>query len=118
MATDDEETGDITGRDSLVMTKALWYALKYIEGLPADLQEWSDQQDMKALLIAYFPGGRDLMMGMYSSWLKMIREHPQAAAEWQATSEERREVIRRHRSPPDILDEKRSPYFTGEAKPQ
>jgi hypothetical protein len=118
MANDKNESNDVTGRDGLVMAKALWYALKYIEGLPENLREWSDQQDMKAVLVGRFPGGLDAMQRTYSAWLQMLREDPEAAAEWAAHPQAEREAIRRHRAPPDILDEKRHPYFSEDAKPQ
>jgi hypothetical protein len=40
----------MTVREQLVMAKALAYAIRVIEGLPLRWQEWSDKEDMKALL--------------------------------------------------------------------
>ena len=45
----------VTGRDDYIMAKALYYAIKYLETLPELLQEWSDKQDMVAILHAQFP---------------------------------------------------------------
>jgi hypothetical protein len=40
----------ITGRDVYITAKALLYAIEAINALPPQHQEWSDLQDMKALL--------------------------------------------------------------------
>ena len=43
---------NITGRDSLIVAKALAYAIESIERLPQRWQEWSDKEDMVLLLDA------------------------------------------------------------------
>jgi hypothetical protein len=43
---------DITGRDRLILCKALAYAIETIENLPDQWQEVSDKEDMIALLDA------------------------------------------------------------------
>lgn len=43
---------NITGRDTYIICKALAYAILTIERLPTQWQEWSDCQDMKAILEA------------------------------------------------------------------
>ena len=40
----------ITGRDGFIIAKALAYAIVAIDQLPEKRQEYSDQQDMRALL--------------------------------------------------------------------
>jgi hypothetical protein len=44
------EPNSITGRDAYIVAKALVYAVETIEALPERWQEWSDCQDMKAIL--------------------------------------------------------------------
>lgn len=49
----------ITGRDGYIVAKALYQAIKYQQGLKEagnPLYEWSDQQDMKAILAEAYPG--------------------------------------------------------------
>jgi hypothetical protein len=41
-------------RDNFILAKALAYAIEAIESLPKNRQEWSDCQDMKAILVALF----------------------------------------------------------------
>jgi hypothetical protein len=50
MTTKETEQKSITGRDGYIMCKALAYAIETIERLPTRWQEWSDKEDMKALL--------------------------------------------------------------------
>lgn len=45
----------VTGRDRYVTTKALAYAIAFIDSLPEDQQESSDRDDMVALLVALLP---------------------------------------------------------------
>ena len=42
-------------RETLVMAKALAYAIQVIEVLPKRWQEWSDKEDMKVILHERFP---------------------------------------------------------------
>jgi hypothetical protein len=46
---------EITGRDDYIITKALAYAIAFIDELPEDEQAASDRNDMAALLIAKVP---------------------------------------------------------------
>jgi hypothetical protein len=55
----------VTGRDGMILCKALAYAITAIEHLPDRWQEWSDKEDMRMLLHAmtqqadyYFVGAR------------------------------------------------------------
>jgi hypothetical protein len=41
---------DITSRDRFIIGKALLYAIKYVDNLPAHLQEQSERNDMVRLL--------------------------------------------------------------------
>jgi hypothetical protein len=43
-------TNNITGRDSVIMRKALAYAIVAINQLPSEQREWSDMRDMRRLL--------------------------------------------------------------------
>ena len=43
-------TASVTGRDGFIITKALAYAITMIDSLPAEKQEWSDRQDMVAIM--------------------------------------------------------------------
>jgi hypothetical protein len=43
---------NVTGRDGYIIAKALAYAISAIEALPPRWQEWSDCEDMKAILRA------------------------------------------------------------------
>jgi hypothetical protein len=45
---------DITGRDSYIMARALYWAIAYSQSLPEDQRERSDEQDMKAILLGRF----------------------------------------------------------------
>ena len=40
----------VTGRDGYIIAKALRWALKYAESQPDHEREWSDEEDMKAIL--------------------------------------------------------------------
>jgi hypothetical protein len=46
---------DITGRDAFIVSKALFYAIKYVDSLPKWMQEKSDQADMVRLLKVMAP---------------------------------------------------------------
>ncbi len=48
-------TANITGRDRAIIAQALYYAIKYIDGLPEWLREYSNQSDMAKLLKAIDP---------------------------------------------------------------
>jgi hypothetical protein len=45
----------VTGRDGFIIKQALYCAIKFIDSLPEELQETSNQNDMKALLLATEP---------------------------------------------------------------
>jgi hypothetical protein len=45
----------VTGRDGYIVAKALTYAIEAIEALPERWQEYSDKEDMIALLEAISP---------------------------------------------------------------
>ena len=45
----------VTGRDGLIVRQALYYAVKYIDGLPKQLQEHSNRQDMMQILLDMDP---------------------------------------------------------------
>jgi hypothetical protein len=45
----------ITGRDGYIIKQALYYAIKYIDGLPDILREYSDRADMVSILLAMDP---------------------------------------------------------------
>jgi hypothetical protein len=45
-------TDNVTGRDGLIVMKALAYAIVAIERLPDKWQEWSDKEGMRKLLDA------------------------------------------------------------------
>ena len=51
---------NITGRDGYVIAKALAYAIEAIAALPEERQELGDQDDMKAILEAMYPGDGQL----------------------------------------------------------
>jgi hypothetical protein len=46
------EKPSVTGRDGLIVAKALAYAIAFIDSLPEEKQERSDRADMVALLHA------------------------------------------------------------------
>ena len=48
-------TEEITGRDSYIIARALYLAINYIDSLPFEDREISDQADMKQILNARFP---------------------------------------------------------------
>jgi hypothetical protein len=48
-------SGSVTGRDDLIITKALAYAVETIRRLPTHLQEASDAADMQRLLEHMMP---------------------------------------------------------------
>lgn len=55
----------ITGRDSYILAKALYQAIKYQDQLKKNkstFYEWSDQQDMKAILAKMFPGMAEVLV--------------------------------------------------------
>ncbi len=45
----------VTGRDGFIMRQALYYAIKYIDGLPEQLREYSNQFDMMKILLDMDP---------------------------------------------------------------
>jgi hypothetical protein len=45
----------ITGRDGYIIKQALYYAVKYIDGLPGNLREYSNRRDMVRILLAMDP---------------------------------------------------------------
>ena len=45
--------GGVTGRDGYLMAQALAYTITIIALLPSHWQEWSNAQDMEAILAAY-----------------------------------------------------------------
>jgi hypothetical protein len=49
-----EPNDSVTGRDGYIVAKALAYAIDAIEAQPRRWQEWSDCQDMKAILATIF----------------------------------------------------------------
>jgi len=49
------KTENITGRDGIIISKALAYAIATIQALPPEKQEWSDMHDMIAILNAWHP---------------------------------------------------------------
>lgn len=107
---------NITGRDDPILATALWYALKYIQGLPAELQEWSKEQDMKAILMTRYCDFVESRIMQAKATAKLQRERPLekpadvSAAEFAGF----REAMRRHMLPPDLVDERGHPYFVGE----
>ena len=50
--TNQNKAQSITGRDDMIINKALAYAILTIENLPRERQEQSDCDDMRALLVA------------------------------------------------------------------
>jgi len=52
----------ITGRDGYIVCQALVYAIEVIAALPIEYQEWSNREDMKALLAAYTSKGKVKML--------------------------------------------------------
>jgi hypothetical protein len=55
---------DVTGRDRLIIAKALAYAIQAIEALPESRRENSDQVDMKRMLRAISEDDVELEMFM------------------------------------------------------
>lgn len=55
---------NVTGRDDAIINKALAYAITTIKDLPKVRQEWSDCEDMRAMLEARLPNttARDWVM--------------------------------------------------------
>ena len=54
----EDRLASITGRDGYIVAKALYQACKYQEQLAKDKSthyEWSDHQDMKAILTEAYP---------------------------------------------------------------
>jgi hypothetical protein len=60
----------ITGRDHTIICKALAYAIVAIEHLPEKWQEWSDKEDMRALLDAMAGEDRDYIITTARSHLE------------------------------------------------
>ena len=46
---------DVTGRDRLIIAKALVYAIAAIDRVPDEQREWSDRCDMVKLLFTLVP---------------------------------------------------------------
>jgi hypothetical protein len=57
---------DNTGRDGLIICKALAYAIAAIEALPEEWQEWSDKEDVVNLLRFYTDNADYFMTGARS----------------------------------------------------
>jgi hypothetical protein len=53
---------DITGRDDLVIAKALYLAIHYIDKLPVEKQPLSDQDDMQRILTERYSGYEDMFI--------------------------------------------------------
>ena len=107
---------NITGRDDPILATALWYALKYIQSLPAELQEWSNEQDMKTILMTRYRGFVESRIMQAKATAKLQRERPlEKPANVSATEFAGfQEAMRRHMLPPDLVDERGHPYFVGE----
>lgn len=59
------QTKNITGRDAYIMAQALYQACKYQEDLKrsgSTHYEWSNHQDMKAILNGIFPSWAELFV--------------------------------------------------------
>ena len=61
---------DTTGRDRHITVKALAYAIGAIQALPPEQQEWSDLQDMIAVLRTRCPNGKE-----QDFWADTVERH-------------------------------------------
>ena len=98
------EAESITGRDSYIMAQGLYWAIKFSQQQPPFLREWSNEQDMKALLTGCFPGfaGAFVEMGLHR--LKVV-----AAERASGSTRHELDLIEAYAIPPNMIDEKRCP---------
>jgi hypothetical protein len=67
---------DITGRDSYLITKALFYAIHFIDGLPEQYQAWSDRSDMIKILKTTLGDGFETDASVFSKSLEKATGRP------------------------------------------
>jgi len=102
----------ITGRDGYIMAQALYWAIKFSQRLPSRYREWSNEQDMKAILNSRFPDCAELLLASDTFALRHLRNpkasgHPgRLRLDW---SRAEIETAITHHTPPDLRDEKRVP---------
>jgi hypothetical protein len=96
----------ITGRDGYIMAKALYWAIKYSQQQPDGLREWSDEQDMKALLNAHYRFFAEGFVETGKRALECLDEDRAYLPDH--TEDDWKEVIA-YLTPPNLIDEKRNP---------
>lgn len=96
------KTDSITGRDGYIMGQALYWAVKWSQAQPENLREWSNEQDMIALLKARFPlwgdGRVKVANHMLDEFRKEQAEGKEPGYDWEA--------LFANLAPPDLTLEK------------
>jgi hypothetical protein len=67
---------NITGRDSYLITKALFYTVHFIDGLPEQYQARSDRSDMLKILRTTLGDGFETDATMFGRFLEKATGRP------------------------------------------